>query len=176
MTIKKVFQPIIELLQSNLQATVSDLMGQIEAIAMAKPGGGGGDGSPKSVLNPDGTPHAIFCYYHRKWELVSEVEFGAKLSSATKLNSMCKEGAARWSAQNTKSKTDTADLLPSISSGDLAIADIPSAQAKIETTRTFISPREDGHGSDTQPIPPTPERDLVNENVARPSPEPRAAH
>ncbi len=148
--IKKAFLPLMSLLEVNMQVTVGDIIDQIIELAEA----GTGRGGESNVLrNAQGEVIAIYCYYHKMWEPVAEVEYSLKTSSKSGLNNMCKEGTSQWTKQNNAAKKAIADLLPLVSSGDLDVADIPEEQAIIEEARAEVVPREDGIGyTDTNEI------------------------
>ena len=160
--IKKAFQPIIDFLENNLEATVTTIIGAVRDLAKSNVGGGGGVRAAPSVLRDEhSTVIAILCSYHKRWELVSEVEYGVKISSGTGLNVMCKEGGARQSKQATEARNATANIVADIQAGKLAVADIPTTQVAIEAARTVIIPREDGHGWLTREEVPVPNADPV---------------
>ncbi len=144
-SIKKAFQPIIDVLESNPKAKVADILEQVIALAAAKTGGGGG-GVSSYHKNEDGVVTAIRCAYHKLFMDPRVVEFGAKASSATGFSSMSKDGTAKWNAQYKEAKEAEAGLLDQVTSGDLVPADIPAAQTAIAEKRAEIVPLEDGYG------------------------------
>ncbi len=148
MAIKKVFQPIIDLMLANPKARVSELMDQVSALASAKTGGGSA-GPTSFNKTDDGVVTAIRCAYHKKFFDPRVVEFGAKVSSASGFASMSKDGTAKWNAQYKLAKEAEAGLLDRVTAGELAIADIPAEQERIAAERAVIVPLEDGYGFDT---------------------------
>jgi hypothetical protein len=145
--IKKAFQAIVDFLENNLEATVTDIIGSVRDLAKSNPGGGGGTRAAPSVLRDElGGVVAILCSYHKRWELVSECDYGVKASSGTGLNVMCKEGGAHQSKQATEARKATAAIVADIQSGAIAVSDIPTVQVAIEAARVAIVPREDSHG------------------------------
>ena len=145
--IKKAFQAIIDFLENNLEATVTDIIGSVRDLAKSNPGGGGGTRAAPSVLRDEhSNVVAVLCSYHKRWELVSACEYGVKLSSGTGLNVMCKEGGANQSKQATAARKATAAIVDDLQAGTIQISDIPTIQVKIEKDRTAIVTREDGHG------------------------------
>ena len=141
--IKKVYVELVELLESNQNKKVSSIMDQVLELATTK------QSSKNFLTNDDGEVTHIFCYYHKKWEPLSEVEFGTKKHSASGYNSMCKEGVNQWSKQNRDAKKAEAELLDRVASGELAPDDIQSAREQIQTEKSKIVPREDGIGFDS---------------------------
>lgn len=97
MAIKKVFAPVLAILESNLSASVADVIEQVRAVTSAKTGGGGG-AATNFHRAEDGTVVAIKCYAFKKWMDPRLVPFGAKANSPTGLNTMCKAGLAAWNA------------------------------------------------------------------------------
>jgi len=141
--IKKVYVELVELLESNQNKKVSSIMDQVLELATTKQ-------STKNFLtNDNGEVTHVFCYYHKKWEPLAEVEFGKKKHSASGFNSMCKEGVNQWSKQNRDAKKAEAELLDKVASGELAPDDIQSAREQIQAEKSKIVPREDGIGFDS---------------------------
>ena len=148
MPIKKVFQPVIELLEANQANKVKAILEQVIELASAKTAG------QKSCVvnrNENNDVTHIFCYYHKQWENVSVASFGAKKSSSTGLNSMCKEGTSAWTKQQAAAKKANNELLAAVKNGQVAPQDIDKHQVDIETTRTTIIPRTDNHGTTELP-------------------------
>ena len=148
--IKKVFVPIIAALtsaiESNPKAKITDIMEQINDLCSAKTVGGAGGST--FHRNAEGVVVAIFCYYHKLWMDPRVVEFGAKATSPTGFNNMCKEGVSKWTKQNSEAKKAESALLTALSNGELNVSDIPAEQARIQAAAKAIVPREDGYGFD----------------------------
>ena len=141
--IKKVYTELVELLEANQNKKVSSIMDQVLELATTKQ-------STKNFLTNDkGEVTHVFCYYHKKWEPLAEVEFGKKKHSASGYNSMCKEGVNQWSKQNRDAKKAEAELLDKVASGELAPDDIQKAREDIQAEKAKIVPREDGIGFDS---------------------------
>jgi len=140
-TIKKAYQPIISLLEANPDEQVCNILVQAIALASAKTGGGGGKATAHH-RDEDGNVTAIHCFYHKTWMDPSVVEFGKKASSATGLNSMCKEGVSKWTKQQRAYKQGKESLLEAVASGDLLAEDVPSALEELNTLRQVITPLE----------------------------------
>ena len=151
MSIKKVFAPIVALLESAVEANskvkVTEVLAKVLDLCAAKTGGS--TGTSTSVRNDEGVVVAIKCYYHQTWMDPRVVEFGAKATSTTGLNNMCKEGVRKWTRQQTAAKKAELELLARVQSGDLAISDIAAEQERIAAERAAIIPREDGYGFDS---------------------------
>ena len=145
MSTKKAFVPIVELLEANKNKQVSAILPQIMELTAAK-AGGGGRSSSNVRLDDKGEVTHVFCYYHKMWEAVAACEYGAKASSPTKLNNMCKEGVAAWTKQQRTAKTAKDELLGLVGKGEVEPKDIQALMDKIEKARAKVIPREDGHG------------------------------
>lgn len=144
-TIKKAFVEIATILNENSNKKVSTILPQLLELMTAKSSGGSDIG--KTFLKDDnGEVFAVYCYYHKQWELISECEYGAKKGTASGLNTMCKEGVSHWTKQQRKAKKAKEALLDSIASGDIEVSDLADKQAEIEEAKVVIVPREDGHG------------------------------
>ena len=145
--VKKQFEEIYAVLEENKNKKVSTILPQLIELMSKKNNASGAANT--FIKDDEGNVVAIFCYYHKKWELVSECEYGNKKGTATGLNTMCKEGVSKWTKQQRVKKAAEAELLTKISSGELAVEDIGAAQAEIIETSKEILPREDGHGFDS---------------------------
>lgn len=146
-TVKKHFEELFALLEENQNKKVSTLMPQLIEL-MSKKSHGGGNGST-FVKDDEGNVIAIYCYYHKKWELVSHAEYGAKASNqATGLNTMCKEGVSQWTKAQRVKKLKEQELLTKVASGEILPEDIAVEQARIAEEAKEIIPRADGHGED----------------------------
>jgi hypothetical protein len=144
MSVKKVFQDVVDFLQSNADAVVSDLMPTIVDMCSNKRGG-----DANVLRNSAGEVVAIFCSYHKKWEMLDEVEFGLKTSSVTGYNNMCKEGLSNWTKQQNAAKKASLSILEEVEAGTLAVEDIAKRREEIEAERSVTVAREDGKGYDT---------------------------
>lgn len=143
--VKKAYVEIVALLEANANKKVSTMLPQIIELCQSK-----GSGVTNTVLKDDaGDVVAVFCYYHKKWELIDECEYGAKKSTASGLNTMCKEGVSAWTKQQRIAKTVTASLLSRVECGELAVCELAFERKHIETQRTVVVPRLDGLGFDT---------------------------
>jgi hypothetical protein len=148
-TIKKAYVAIVDVLRNNKDALVSEVLTQIESLASAKTGAGGGKAT---VFHRDPDTNevvAIKCYYHKLWMDPRVVEFGVKATSPTGLNNMCKDGVAKWTKQQRDGKNATAALLQRVATGNLAVSDIPNAEAEIAEETALILVREDTYGFET---------------------------
>ena len=75
MSIKKSYVEIVNFLEDNKEKKVSSILDEILSMVESKK-------SPSTVLmDAEGNVIAIFCYYHKQWELFSEVEYGSKANT-----------------------------------------------------------------------------------------------
>ncbi len=130
MTIKKGFVEVHNILVANENKKVSDIMDQLIHIMESKQ-------RDKNHFEDD---HGlwIFCYYHKEWELTSQVEYGKKVNTSTGLNSMCKVGTNQWTKQQREFKKSKAELLTLVASGELAIENINSEVEELEVDKDRI--------------------------------------
>lgn len=140
MTIKKVYVELVEFLEANQGKKVATVMPQLLAMVETKNQG-------STVMRDEqNNVIAIFCYYHKQWELVSEVEYGNKASSATGLNTMCKAGVSKWTKQNRKAKEKERELLQLLADEHIKPHDIKDMQADIEADRLKLDETDMPHG------------------------------
>lgn len=145
--IKKDFVAIVELLEANANKKVSTIMDQILELATRK-SGGGANGS--TVYKVGDEVVAIYCYYHKKWEVVSNVEYGKKANTSSGLNTMCKEGVSQWTKQQRTAKKAESELLNKLASGEIDASNLTELRAEIDANKQAIVAREDeSHSFDT---------------------------
>lgn len=136
-TIKKAYQDLIALLENNADATVSDILPQAIALASAKTGGGGSHATTFHK-DEDGNVIGVRCFYFKKWMNPNVVPFGAKKTSPTGLNSMCKEGVSNWTKQQREFAKGKEALLQAVASGDESADNIASRLEELEEARQTI--------------------------------------
>jgi hypothetical protein len=132
--IKKAYKEVIELLEANKNKKVSTIMPQLLELVTAKVN------TKTFKKDDDGNVTDVFCYYHKEWEELTVVEYGAKKSSTTGLNTMCKEGVRQWSKQQRDAKKAKDLLLLGVSCGDIASEDLAAELEAIEAIRVSINP------------------------------------
>ena len=148
--IKKAFEPIVTLLESNADSIAPELLAQVKELASAKVGGGGGKATTFH-RDENGEVVAIKCYYHKLWMSPQVAEFGAKKGSASGFNSMCKDGVSKWTKQKAAADKAEAAILDDIANGDLdgTAEAIQARRDEIAAEASQIIPREDGYGFET---------------------------
>jgi len=146
--VKKVFVEIANLLEENSNKKVSTILPQLMELMTAK-SGGGSDIGKTFLKDENGEVFAIYCYYHKKWELISECEYGSKKGTSTNLNTMCKEGVSNWTKQRRLAKKGKDELLTKVLDGEILQENLASAIEELEESTRVIIPREDGQGYDT---------------------------
>jgi len=136
-TIKKGFIEIHNILVKNENEKVSSIMDELLVIMT----------SLQRDKNHRDIGHGleVFCYYHKEWELVSQVEYGSKVNTATGLNSMCKVGTNQWTKQQREFKKDRSNLLDEVANGTLAIEDINDKIAELEVVKDAVISLFDHH-------------------------------
>jgi hypothetical protein len=145
-SIKVAYKEIHDFLELNKNKKVSTIMPELVELMSKKVNSSGHTNT--FVKNEDGVVTHVYCYYHKKWEDVTVVEYGKKKGTATGLNSMCKEGVSNWTKQQRVKKSTEAGLLTKLGSGEITVEELPTLQAEILETSKLIVPREDEHGVD----------------------------
>lgn len=135
--IKTVYATLVAFLEANVDKRVRDILDEAKEMCSAKQGGGGG---ARSFHKIDDKVVAARCGYFGTWYMVDEVEFGAKASSASGLNTMCKAGTSAWTKQNSEYKKAREQLLDAVATGEVAIDDMQAKLAEIEAAKDL---RED---------------------------------
>jgi hypothetical protein len=140
MTVKKVYAELYAFLEANKNKKVDTLMPEIMKMVESK------QAAKNFITNEAGEVTHIFCYYHKKWEPVSE--YGSKKHSPSGYNSMCKIGVNQWTKQQRDAKAAELRLLDDVAKGVLAPTDIDAKRLEIVAMKDAIIPREDGIGTD----------------------------
>lgn len=131
-TIKKDYVAIVELLQANTGKKVEDILPLVLELVSAKTIQSTTRYNDKKELTH------VFCYYHKVWEEVAKVPYGAKAGTKTGLNTMCKLGTSCWTKQQAEAKKAKADLLTQVGLGKVPAEEIPTKLAEIEAKRQAI--------------------------------------
>jgi hypothetical protein len=159
--IKKQFEEIHALLELNKNKKVDTIMPQLLEL-MARKNNASGQANT-FIKDAEDNVIAIYCYYHKKWELISECAYGSKKGTATGYNTMCKQGVSMWTKQQRVKKQSEAGLLQLIISEELQAADLPLRQEQIAEEAKVIVPREDGYGYDTSEEAEDKHNSLIND-------------
>lgn len=83
-----------------------------------------GSGSKTTAHYENGKLVAVFCYYHKRWELVDHIEYGNKSGTKTGLNTMCKEGVSAWTKANRAHNKLKDELLARLFKGELTSEEV----------------------------------------------------
>jgi hypothetical protein len=137
MAIKKVFAPIMAILESNLSASVSDIIEQVRAATSAKTGGGGGKAT-NFHRNEAGEVTAVKCYAFDKWMDPRLVPFGAKANTPTGLNTMCKAGVSVWTQAQSAFKKGKDAVVADLLAQKITSEDAQAAIAELEAARVAV--------------------------------------
>ena len=132
MTVKKDFVELVNLLETNKNKKVSDIMSLVLELVTSQK-------KPKTFRTDDsGRITEIFCYYHKKWEPVEL--YGTKTSSHTGYNTMCKTGVNQWTKQQKEAEKSRTEVLTAVQNGDIKPEHIQVELDKIEQHRLRIVP------------------------------------
>ena len=143
--IKKAYKDIVDYLNENQHASVSEVLPKIIEMASAKVNRAVGGAS--FLKDAENNVVAVNCYYFKRWMPVvgdDAVEFGQKSSTSTGLNTMSKIGSSNWTKQLREFKKAGVDLFAQVKAGEISVDEIANAEAIIETNRTAIVETELG--------------------------------
>lgn len=125
MTIKKSYAEIVAFLEANKNKKVSTILDEIYSMTSQK------TQSKTFLANDKGEVFAIFCYYHKQFELLDEVDFGKKASSTTGYNTMCKIGVRHWTAQNKAVKQVGSTILEMLENNEIKADEISDKREEL---------------------------------------------
>lgn len=134
--IRKSHIQVVDFLERNKDKKVKDILDELKQLVALKVQ------TKTHISNPSGEVVAVFCYYHKQWELVSETDYGKKASSTTGLNTMCKVGTREWTKQNNRVKAIGSTILEMLTSGKLETTDIEDKKAELTLAAKVINTDE----------------------------------
>lgn len=135
--IKKSFVAINDILLANSDATVASIYDELVPLMSAKSKASAS--APREdvhILDDNGNITHKRCGYFK--EFVAVEEFGAKASTADKLNTMCRLGVSLWTARNNSAKAQNLAILEDVKTGKLAAGDIEARQTEITEFKTVV--------------------------------------
>ena len=132
MSIKKPFLDLIDFLEANKNKKVDTILQEVLLMAESK------KRDTTTIKDANDNVIAIYCYYHKQWELLSEVEYGAKKSSASGYNTMCKIGVSKWTKAQSMAKKAKSQILDDLQEGVIEASDIEACRERIESDRLTI--------------------------------------
>lgn len=141
-TIKKDFVAIVELLEANKGKKVKDILEHVLELTSAKT-------TRTFFKNEANEVTVVYCYYHKKFEVVAKADYGQKAGTPSGLNSMCKEGINQWTKQQRIAKLARETLLNEVASGKVQASDLHLKLAEIDVEKSVIVARQDRHGFDS---------------------------
>jgi hypothetical protein len=131
--IRKPFADLIAFLESNKEKKISAILPQVRELCESK--------KKDSTIRKDesGKITHIFCYYHKEWEPVEW--YGAKQSSHSGLNTMCKIGVNEWTKRQSGIKKAKEEVLMKVSKGEIKPEQVQGELERIEKESLKIIPR-----------------------------------
>ena len=135
MAIKKDYVELVNFLETNKNKKVETILAAVREMCSQK---------VETTFKKDdnGNVTHVYCYYHKVWEDVSQVEYGKKASNkATGLNTMCKVGLNQWSKQQRVAQKEKNELLEKMAKGEVSQEEFTQELDAIELRRnTIIQP------------------------------------
>lgn len=132
MAIKKDYVELVNFLETNKNKKVETILDLVREMCSQK---------VETTFKKDenGNVTHVFCYYHKVWEDVSQVEYGKKASNkATGLNTMCKVGLNQWSKQQRVAQKEKNELLEKMAKGEVSQEEFTQELDAIELRRNTI--------------------------------------
>ena len=135
MAIKKDYVELVNFLETNKNKKVETILDLVREMCSQKV-------ETTFRKDDDGNVTHVYCYYHKVWEDVSQVEYGKKASNkATGLNTMCKVGLNQWSKQQRVAQKEKNELLEKMAKGEVTQEEFTQELDAIELRRnTIIQP------------------------------------
>lgn len=141
--VKKAFAELYSFLEANSNKKVSTILPEVlEMVAKSK--NSGSETGRNFVKDEDGNVVAVFCYYHKRWELIEHVPYGKKASNqSTGLNTMCKQGVSNWTKQQREYTKAKDAVLESFLADDMSREHMQQRLDEIAQTKDSIVPLSD---------------------------------
>ena len=135
MAIKKDYVELVNFLETNKNKKVETILDLVREMCSQKV-------ETTFKKDDEGNVTHVYCYYHKVWEDVSQVEYGKKASNkATGLNTMCKVGLNQWSKQQRVAQKEKNELLEKMAKGEVTQEEFTQELDAIELRRnTIIQP------------------------------------
>lgn len=135
MAIKKDYVELVNFLETNKNKKVETILDLVREMCSQKV-------ETTFKKDDEGNVTHVYCYYHKVWEDVSQVEYGKKASNkATGLNTMCKVGLNQWSKQQRVAQKEKNELLEKMAKGEVTQEEFTLELDQIELRRnTIIQP------------------------------------
>lgn len=135
MAIKKDYVELVNFLETNKNKKVETILEMVREMCSQKV-------ETTFKKDEDGNVTHVYCYYHKVWEDVTQVEYGKKASNkATGLNTMCKVGLNQWSKQQRVAQKEKNELLEKMAKGEVSQEEFTQELDAIELRRnTIIQP------------------------------------
>ncbi len=135
---KKQYQELVAFLELNKNKKISTILDEVKAMCEAKKGGSNGETLKRDA---DGNVLEVYCWYHKEWEVVADVEYGTKKGTASGLNTMCKQGVSSWTKQQRVAKKQKDEVLDKLMNNELTQEDAKLALEAIEEARNVVVER-----------------------------------
>lgn len=92
------------------------------------------------LLDKHNNTFAIFCYYHKQWELVSTTDYGKKSNTKTGLNTMCKEGVRNWTKQQKEYTKVSQSILDKLMNEEITNEEAQEIKQQAQSDKDTIVP------------------------------------
>jgi len=139
---KKSFSEVVAFLEASKNKKVATILPMIYEMTKAK-------NQAKTSFELGGQVVAIYCYYHKQWEILADVDYGLKASSSTGWNTMCKVGVNLWTKQNRNVKQVGNIIIDMLEAGELGTNDIADKKAELLALARVLDDTNKPIGFDT---------------------------
>lgn len=137
--IKTQYQELYTLLETSKNKKVSTVLPELIKLMESKVA------SKTFITDAEGNVVAVYCYYHKQWELVEHVPYGAKKHSKSGLNTMCKAGVNQWTKQQKEFKATQLSILDKLTDNELTSEEAKSYLETAEELKSAIVPIDSGY-------------------------------
>ena len=121
----KSYVALVEFLTANANKKVSSILPEILEMTEAK------QQAKTFIADENGNVMAIYCYYHKQWELLVDAEYGLKASSTTGYNTMCKVGVKYWTLQQKNIKAVGETILTMLENEEITIEELSTTKERL---------------------------------------------
>jgi hypothetical protein len=134
LTIKKDHIELHQYLQSLINKKLTEkLVADIATRFLATKNNNGSGSRTTAYYDSNRNLVAVYCYYHKQWELVEHIAYGVKSGTKTGLNTMCKEGVSAWTKNNRATVKAKDELLGLFTAGSITSDEFKEKLTMLDT-------------------------------------------
>lgn len=142
-TLRPLYEELLNIVNTTPDMPASKVLVKLTPYIRKKSGKGSRSGKLAVYDQATGLPRALFCTYHKKWELVPAAHYTKKSTSPTGYATACAEGTLYRRKQLADHRRSLAHLMNQITDGLITQAELKAANERDNLLLKRIIPRID---------------------------------